>query len=154
MHKCFHASFPFFCLCPPSTCTRGHTDFLSHTLGILFPEYSVTHLLSRPYSHPAERIDASHTRCLTPTPAVFAIDWQEPRTRHPLPDHAWFRPGHSHRSGSLPAAEKRSEQADDRRVLGEQQAAIQQGCSRVSPVYFCQHAHRKYTVYMINTESL
>lgn len=61
---------------------------------------------------------------------------QEPRERHPLPDHARFRPGHGHRSGALPAPEERTEQADDWRVLGEQQAAVQQGRSRVSPVSF------------------
>lgn len=64
---------------------------------------------------------------------------QEPGERHPLPDHAGFRPGHGHRSGALPAAEERTEQADDWRVLGEQQAAIQQGRSRVSRVSSLPH---------------
>lgn len=53
---------------------------------------------------------------------------QEPRERHPLPNHAWFRPRHSNWSGALPAAEERAEPTDDWRVLGKQQAAIQQGC--------------------------
>lgn len=53
---------------------------------------------------------------------------QEPRERHPLPNHAWFRPRHSNWSGALPAAEERPEPTDDWRVLGKQQAAIQQGC--------------------------
>lgn len=63
---------------------------------------------------------------------VFVIHGQEPRTRHPLPDHAWFRPRHGHRSSTLPAAEEGPEQTDDWRILGQQQTAIQQGRLRVS----------------------
>lgn len=63
---------------------------------------------------------------------VFVIHGQEPRTRHPLSDHAWFRPGHGHWRSTLPAAEEGPEQADDRGVLGQQQTAVQQRCPGVS----------------------
>lgn len=73
-----------------------------------------------------------HTHAINSNTICFsAVGYrgQEPRERHPLPNHAWFRPGHGHRSGSLPAAEEGPEQTDDWRVLGKQQAAIQQRCS-------------------------
>lgn len=63
---------------------------------------------------------------------VFVIHGQEPRTRHPFPDHAWFRPRHGHWGSTLPAAEEGPEQTDDRRILGQQQTAVQQGCPGVS----------------------
>lgn len=98
------------------------------------------HIFFLTQAHTPIRLSAQkhHTRAVKLlTQSAFlllAIYGQEPRKRHPLPDHAWFRPGHGHRSGSLPAAEEGPEQTDDWRVLGEQQAAIQQGCPRVSPL--------------------
>ena len=66
---------------------------------------------------------------------LLANHGQEPRERHPLLDHARLRPGHGHRSGSLPAAEEGPEQTDDWRVPGQQQVAVQQRCPRVSRHY-------------------
>lgn len=63
---------------------------------------------------------------------VFVIHGQEPRTRHPLPDHARLRPRHGHWSSTLSAAEEGPEQADDWRILGQQQTAVQQGRPGVS----------------------
>lgn len=60
--------------------------------------------------------------------SLFVMCGQESRERHPLPDYAWFRPRHGHRSGSLSAAEEGPKSADDWGVSGEQQTAVQQRC--------------------------
>ena len=119
------------------THTRTHTHTHTHTLSTLSLKDSVTHFFSHsgPHTSPLESTETSHTRCLTLHTVSFSSCGQEPRERHPLPDHTRLRPGHGHRSGPLPAAEERPEQADDWRVFGEQQAAVQQRCPRVSPHY-------------------
>lgn len=52
--------------------------------------------------------------------------FQKPRQGPPVPDLSGLHPGHAHRCGPLPAAEEGPESADDRRVPGQQQEALQQ----------------------------
>lgn len=91
-------------------------------------------------AHTKGRTDASHgvsqrQQCLQElmqTHHVSVLPFQKPRQRDPVPDLARLHPRHPHWGGTLPAAAQGPQPPDDWGVPGQQQEAIQQGCSGVS----------------------